>query len=326
MQTSDMKTPVVEGVYLGERFDLNAHYGAVFAPYADRIRLRSPGEIDDPESIRFALAWYPADDAFTAYPNLKLACSIAAGVDSILACPSLPDAAYVTRVQDDSQADLMAGFAAWQVVWHHRNMGFYLDRQAKSIWEHQDFDAAPSPCDYTVGLLGYGLMGRAVARAVAAMGFPVVAAARSTPTTPSPAGVSFETGMGSVERVAARAQALINVLPLTPATEGILNKDLFDLMPRGARLIQIGRGEHLVDADLVAALDSGQLGGASLDVFHTEPLPPDHPWWTDDRILITPHQASDSSRHLMAKQVVQAACDVALGKAPKNTVDHSRGY
>lgn len=326
MKALDVNTEVVEGVYLGGRYDLEDFYSRFFTPHRDRVRLRSPKDIDTPESIQFALTWYPANDAFQPYPNLKLACSIAAGVDSIISCKSLPPDAYVTRTQDDNQADLMAGFAAWHVIWHHRNMGFYLDRQSRCQWEHQNFDTAPSPRNYTVGLLGYGLMGKAIAGAIAAMGFPVVAAVRSTPSETPPPGVRFEVGDDSAMRAAAQSQALINVLPLTPETLGILNADLFAVMPRGARLIQLGRGEHHVDADIDAALASGQLGGASLDVFHTEPLPPDHPWWKDERILITPHQASDTSRHLMAEQVVQAACDVAAGRKPRNTVDRTRGY
>ncbi|WP_417674952.1 NAD(P)-dependent oxidoreductase [Roseibium sp.] len=326
MNHVDATSTLVEGVYLGERYDLEAFYSRYFEPHADRVRLRRPKEIDNPEAVRFALTWYPAADAFTPYPNLKLACSIAAGVDSIVGCPSLPPEAYVTRVQDDNQADLMAGFAAWHVIWHHRNMGFYLKNQAQGIWKHQNFDIAPSPRNYTVGLLGYGLMGKAIGRAIAAMGFPVVAAVRNAPEDEQHPGIRFEIGDDAVMRTAAQSQALVNVLPLTAATKGILNAELFAAMPPGARLIQLGRGEHLVDEDLDAALNSGRIGGASLDVFHTEPLPSDHPWWKDERILITPHQASDSSRRLMAEQVVQAACDVAAGRNPRNTVDRTIGY
>ncbi|WP_417694633.1 NAD(P)-dependent oxidoreductase [Roseibium sp.] len=321
-----MRDAPVEGVYLSGVYDLQEIYAHHFAPFADRVRIRLPKDIEDPSKITFAVTWLPTADAFDAFPNVQLACSIAAGVDSIVSCPSLPDHVHVTRVQDDNQADLMAGFAAWHVIWHHRNMGFYLDRQAKGVWEHQNFDRAPSPKDYTVGILGYGLMGKAIGTAVAAMGFPVVAAVRSAPSDPAPAGVTFETGEGSIQRVAARSSALINVLPLTEATEGILNRQLFDVMPKGAVLIQLGRGRHLVDADLDAALDSGQLAGASLDVFHVEPLAEDHPWWRDPRILVTPHQASDSSRALMATQVTEAACSVARGETPAHTVDKRRGY
>lgn len=321
-----MTDSVIEGVYLGQAFDLEETYGRYFAPHADRVRLRRPEDIDNPSDITFALTWLPAPDAFDAFPNVKVACSIAAGVDSIIHCPSLPAHVDVTRVRDDDQADLMAGFAAWHVIWHHRNMGLHIKRQAESTWERQTFENTVSPRDYTVGLLGYGLMGKAIARAITGMGFKVVAAVRSEPKDQDLPGVSFEIGADSIQKTAARSQLLINVLPLTDATKGILAKPLFDLMPKGARLVQLGRGAHLVDADLDDALNSGQIGGASLDVFHVEPLPSDHPWWKDERIVITPHQASDSSKAVMARQVVQAACDVAAGKRPANVVDRTKGY
>jgi glyoxylate/hydroxypyruvate reductase len=141
-----------------------------------------------------------------------------------------------------------------------------------------------------------------------------------------PAGVSFESGEDAVLQVAARSRILINVLPLTHATRGILNARLFSAMPMGAALIQLGRGEHLVEEDLTRALDSGRLAGASLDVFRKEPLPPDHPWWRDPRILVTPHQASDSSPVLVADQVSRAALDVAAGRRPETAVDRANGY
>lgn len=315
---------VIEGVYLSSKLDLEELFADVFSPYADQVRIRLPRDIEDPSRIQFSVAWYPEKEAFTPYPNLRLVSSIAAGVDSLINCPSLPASAHLTRIRDDAQADMMAGFAVWQVVWHHRNMGHYLQRQAFSTWDQQNLSVSPK--DYTVGVLGYGLMGKAIAEAVAALGFPVVAAVRKQPSEAPTAGISFETGASSVERVAARSQALINVLPLTPQTENILDEDLFNLMPTGARLIQLGRGQHLVDEDLDKALASGQLGGASLDVFRTEPLPEDHRWWRNDKILITPHHASDSSAAIVAKQVTEAAIAAVNGRVPENTVDRTQGY
>src|SRR3990170_3121482 len=119
---------VVEGVYLSTALDLEELYGEAFAAHA-KVRLRHPHEIHEPEAVRFALCWRPADEAFDPYPNLGLASSIAAGVDSIVNCPSLPQKVVVTRVRDGNQGDLMAGYAAWHVVWHHRNMARYLNHQ-----------------------------------------------------------------------------------------------------------------------------------------------------------------------------------------------------
>lgn len=317
---------VIEGVYIGNRFNLEKLFGKVFADYSDQVRLRHPHEIEDPEAIRFALAWHPDDDAFTPYPNLSLVSSIAAGVDSLVSCPSLPQTAHVTRIRDEAQADLMAGFAVWQVIWHHRNMGQYIRQQSTPKWWQHPLDTPPK--DYTVGILGYGLMGKAIARAITAAGFPVVAAVRTSKTNDadSEIGVRFETGAGAIQRVAAQSQVLINVLPLTPETENILNADLFNQMPHGARLIQLGRGQQLVDNDLDTAISTGQIGGASLDVFRKEPLPEDHPWWSNEKILITPHQASDSSRALVAQQVTAAAIETVAGRVPPNTVDRNQGY
>ncbi len=317
---------VIEGVYLSTVFDLEKMFGRHFEPYAGEVRLRRPEAVDDPAAIRFALAWHPAAEAFAPYPNLGLAHSIAAGVDSIVRCPSLPGQVQVARVRDNSQADLMAGFAAWHVVWHHRNMRHHIVHEARCEWSRQDVAGFIAPRDCPVGILGFGLMGNAIARAVTAMGFPVVAAVRNAPSGAVPAGVEFECGDGAAERVAARARILINVLPLTPQTRGILNARLFSAMPEGAVLIQLGRGEHLVEADLLAALGDGRISAASLDVFATEPLPRDHPFWQDERILVTPHQASDSSPDLMARQVVEAARDVVSGRRARTAVDRTNGY
>ncbi len=316
---------VIEGVYLSTAFDLHALYGHALAPHAEAIRLRHPHEIDDPEEIRFALCWRPADDAFLPYPNLRLANSIAAGVDSIINCPSLPENALVARVRDEDQGDVMAGFAAWHVIWHHRNMRHHIVHEAKHEWARLIPSIMKPPRETPVGILGFGLMGRAIARAVTAMGFPVVAAARNAPRETMP-GVRFESGEGAAHRVAEQAAILINVLPLTGETRGLLNLDFFNRMPQGASLIQLGRGEHLIEADLLRALDSGRIASASLDVFDVEPLPKEHPFWADERILVTPHQAGDCSPHRMAEQLVRAAQAVVAGEIPETVVDRSNGY
>jgi glyoxylate/hydroxypyruvate reductase A len=175
-------------------------------------------------------------------------------------------------------------------------------------------------------VLGFGLMGQAIARAVVAMGFTVVAAIRGKPPATPSAGVCFESGPDSVRRTAAKAHMLINVLPLTPATRDVLDAKLFATMPAGAVLIQLGRGEHLVEDDLILALDNGWLSAASVDVFRTEPLPGDHPFWRDPRIVVTPHQASDCATALVAEQVAQAALDVVAGRRPQTAVDRGNGY
>lgn len=323
--TSEHKE-LVEGVYLSANLDLKDIYERYFEPFAQRVRLRLPEEIDDPARIGFALAWYPPDDAFLPYPNIRLVSSVAAGVDSILKCPSLPKDAFVTRIHDEDQADFMAGFAVWHVLWHHRKMYKNVRDASEHIWDRIDFETFTVPRKTTVGILGYGRMGAAVARAVSALGYQVVAAARSTPKSGDEPGIRFETGDGAIDRVASVSNILINVLPLTEQTVDILNARLFALMPKGAALIQIGRGQHLVDDDLDAALETGQLSGASIDVFRKEPLAQDHRWWRDPRILITPHQASDSAPGLVAEQLISALDNIASGRRPKTAIDRAAGY
>jgi glyoxylate/hydroxypyruvate reductase A len=182
-----------------------------------------------------------------------------------------------------------------------------------------------APSRRPVGILGFGMMGRAIARAVLALGFPVFAASRMQPHEQEP-GITVLSGEDAIQRVAEHSTTLINVLPLTDATRGILNKSLFARMPRGAVLIQLGRGDHLVEPDLDEALDSGQLSAASLDVFGTEPLPPGHPWWTHPKILVTPHLASDTSPEFVAGQVVQSLGEVLSGQVPFNAVSRASGY
>lgn len=315
----------IDGVYLSSTLDLAGMFASAFAPFADKVRLRTPDAIDDPEAVRFAFAWLPPVDAFRRYPNCVMVSSIAAGVDSLLGCPSLPANAIVTRVRDDAQAQLMAGFAVWHVVWHHRNMGAILSDVREGAWRWRGTPLDLAPAGRPVGILGFGLMGRAIARAVAALGFPVFAASRGPVSDVLP-GITVVSGADAVQRVAEQATTLINVLPLTQATRGILNRDLFARMPRGAVLIQLGRGSHLVEADLDPALESGQISAASLDVFATEPLPPGHPWWRHPKILVTPHLASDTSPEFVAAQVVQSLGDVLAGRIPFNAVSRSNGY
>ncbi|MGJ8605919.1 MAG: 2-hydroxyacid dehydrogenase [Marivita sp.] len=325
MNQTALKTrdDVIEGVYLCTALDLPDLFGAAVADQPG-LKLYRPDEVPDPARIRFALVWRPAPDAFDAYPNIDLVQVIAAGVDGVLRNPSLPAQATVTRVHDDEQAAIMAGFAAWHVVWHHRQMGHYLAAQAQATWDRTTIKTLRPPSQVCVGILGYGLMGQAVARAVTAMGFPVMVATRTTGD--SGPGVTRIAGTEAVHKVAAQSDILINILPLTQATQNILNADLFARMPKGAALIQLGRGPHLVEDDLLAALDSGQIGGASLDVFRQEPLPADHPFWTHPNIVVTPHEASVTSPRAVSDTLARSVQERMAGQRPAAAVDTSTGY
>jgi glyoxylate/hydroxypyruvate reductase A len=313
----------IKGVYLSSTVDLKAEYGEAFKLFSDILHLRTPQEIANPSEIRFAVSWKPADNAFAPYPNIEMVCSIAAGVESILKCPSLPADVIVTRICDPDQAYMMAEFAVWQVIWYHRNMRQYLINESNHLWHW--VDRRPTR-DCTVGVLGFGTMGQAVARALVSLGFPVVAACRTARNKPDYPGITLLSGPNSIPNTAARSNILINLLPLTVETQFVLDADLFAAMPRASVLIQIGRGEHLVEDDLIAALDNGQLSAATLDVFRSEPLLSDHPYWDDPRIMVTPHDASESGVSVVVQQVATCIAELAQGKVPRFAVDRGRGY
>ncbi len=312
----------IEVVALSRVFDLPRLFETEGVP----VRILRPSEVVDPALIEAAVAWLPEDGAFDAYPNLRMVSSIAAGVDSILSCPSLRPQIVVTRIRDSRQADLMAGFAAWQVVWHHRRMGDYLANQSRRLWERSFRPAAPETVK--VGVLGYGLMGRRCAEAIAAMGFRVVVARNSAVAADEtvPAGIEIISGREAVSIVAGQADILVNVLPLTETTRDLLNRDFFRLMPKGAVLIQMGRGEHMIEADLLEALDSGHLSGASVDVFRQEPPPEDHPFWLHPRIVVTPHKASDTTPAEVMRQIAENFIALREGRVPPGIVDRTAGY
>ncbi len=316
----DMTLPTrITVVALSETSDLVANMAEVADP---RVHLLRPNEVEDPSLVTCALAWLPADDAFNAYPNMRMVSSIAAGVDSLIACPSLRDDIVVTRIRDEEQARMMAGFAAWHVVHHHRQMGTYIDNQATQTWD-RSFRAVMAS-NVTVGVLGFGLMGRQTARALATMGYKVIGASRSG-GEPEP-GVEILSGDGAIAETAARSDILINLLPLTAQTRDILNAELFSTMPKGAVLVQLGRGEQLIEEDLLAALDSGQLSAASLDVFRLEPLPKNSPVWTHSKVVITPHKASDTTRSEVLRQLADNYAALVQGLTPPGAVNRGAGY
>ncbi len=313
----------VEGVYLCDHLDLPAFFGPAMDQLND-LKIYAPKDVPDPARIRFALAWRPGARAFAPYPNLSVVQSIASGVDGILSSASLPAQAEVTRVRDPGQAHVMAGFAVWHLVWHHRQMGTYLRNAASGIWKRTSFGDLVAPADLTVGVLGFGLMGRTIAEAVARLGFNVVAASNSDRAGTEP--IRVVSGSEACQRVAAQADFLINVLPLTSATKGLINADFLEGMKPGAVLIHLGRGEHVVEDDLLAALETGAIAAASLDVFATEPLPQGHPFWSHPRVLVTPHEASVLPASAVVTSLRQSVDEMQSHKPLTLAVDRRKGY
>lgn len=313
-------TQAIHGVYLSETLDLEKVYG--FALKEKDVVLHRPEDVHDPAQIAFAICWLPGDAAFDPYPNLSLAMSIGAGVDALLAHPGLRSDISIARVRDPHQAALMAGYAVHEVLHYERGFSQMMENAAKRHWQALPMRA---PEQAVVAVLGNGTMGRAITDGLRGLGFSVQVACRSMPDDPH-ADVRYYTGATSNCDAAEGADYLINSLPLTLATENVLNTELFARMNPGSRLIQIGRGEHLIEADLTAAIENGQLAGASLDVFRTEPLPDDHPFWDNPRIRITPHIASDSMPEIVRAQVVETARALRDGTPMRLRIDRSRGY
>ncbi|ABD06355.1 D-isomer specific 2-hydroxyacid dehydrogenase, NAD-binding [Rhodopseudomonas palustris HaA2] len=306
---------------VSDRLDLRGFLGTDFARIADRIEFvdhRTDGANAD---IRLAVAWYPPDDAFAHYPNLRAVCSIGAGVDNITACPSLRADIDVVRIVDSAQAQMMSGFVLWHVIWHQRRFATYLAQQRDAVWQRI---RQRNPREVPVAILGYGEIGQKVAADLAALGFPVMVWSRSPKSTP--AAIRGFHGREGLAAMLGETEVLVNLLPLTQETQGILDGELFDRMRRGGYLIHVGRGEHLVDQDLLAALDSGQLAGAALDVFAAEPLPPTHPFWRHPNIVVTPHDASDVSVDSVAATLVATANAIRAGRRPPHAIDRARGY
>ena len=316
-----MSAARLTGVCLCDRIDLPALMGPAFAARAPHLALLAPVEISDPAAVDFALSFDPGDDAFAPYPNLRAIVGVGAGVERILACPSRPRGLPVIRQIDADQADQMAAFAVWHVVHWHRRMDLRLAAQARGDWMRPDVPA--SPRRFPVGVLGLGHLGRRIAAACAGLGHPVRGFSRSP--GPKIDGVDAFHGDGLADFLAG-TRCLIAVLPLTDETRGMLDARLFAGLPEGAFVVNLGRGDHVVEADLLAALDAGRLAGASLDVFAEEPLPETHPFWRDPRVLVTPHMASDPEPEAIAEATAAALADLAAGRRPRGQVDETAGY
>ncbi|SPP98231.1 2-hydroxyacid dehydrogenase [Bradyrhizobium vignae] len=307
-------------VLISSRLDLRRYLGMELSFIADQLDLVDQEE-DGQADVCLAMAWHPQDDAFSRYPNLKAVCSIGAGVDNIVRCRSLRPEIDVVRVVDPGQARMMAGFVTWHVIGHQRGFADYYEQQRNRVWRPRPQRSADS---VPVGILGHGQIGGKVATDLALLGFPVMCWSR-TPKSMSNAARSYH-GPRGLAAMLENTEVLVNTLPLTHETRGILDAQLFAKMQRRGYLIQIGRGEHLVEADLLAALNKGQLAGAALDVFATEPLPTSHPFWTHPRITVTPHDASDVSVRAVATTLLATADAILAGNRPPHAIDRARGY
>jgi glyoxylate/hydroxypyruvate reductase len=272
------------------------------------------------EDVRYALAWRPQPGVLAQLPNLRAVLVLGAGVDSVLAEPALPPDLPVLRLVDAGLVEPMAAYALHAVLHFQRRAGAYLRQQAHAVWQPRQ---QLPPQRWPVGVMGLGTIGRAVAQRLAANGFPVSGWSR---TPKQLDGIEAFAGRDQLPRLLERSRVVISVLPLTPQTAGILDAAAFAAMPEGSYLVNIGRGDHVVDGDLLDALDSGHLAGAMLDVFREEPLPAAHPFWRHPRVVVTPHVAAPTVAADAQAQVVENIRRLERGEAPTGRVDRARGY
>jgi glyoxylate/hydroxypyruvate reductase A len=300
--------------------DSPSDWARAFAKLMPGLELRAWPEVGRREDIEVALVWRPPRESLLALPNLRLIASLGAGVDHLFRDTVLPDGVPVTRFVDDDLTAMMTEYAVLNVLACHRRLPEYLELQRRLEWRE-----LPQPLarERKVGVLGLGVLGAAAAQRLAGFGFAVAGYSRSPKALP---GIEGFAGPEALKPFLARSEIVVNLLPLTPATEGILNREAFAALPRGAMLINLGRGAHVVEADLAAALDSGQLAAAVLDVFRTEPLPLDSPFWRHPRVIVTPHVASITNPESGARKVIANLARVRQGLPPLDQVDPTVGY
>ena len=294
-------------------------------PWLQGLRAALPGAeiaIWEPGAPQadYALVWAPPQQFIDEQAaGLKAMFNIGAGVDALLSI-EVPAELPVYRLEDAGMSVQMAEYVAQAVIRFFRGLDQYESDMAQGLWQHQ---RNPRRVDYPVGVMGLGKMGERVARALTVFDFPVQGWSRSPRELE---GVSCFSGMDGLDAFLSSTRILVNLLPLHDETRDIINARTLALLQPGAYVINVGRGGHVVDADLIAQIDAGHVSGAMLDVFREEPLPEAHPFWKHPRITLTPHT---SARTLAADSIAQIVGKVAAmsrGEPVSGRVDLQRGY
>jgi len=291
---------------------------------ADQV-LTDPSPVELQE-IEVALVANPPAGTLAALPRLKLIQSLWAGVDRLLSDPTLPPNVPVSRMVDPAMTQAMAETALWAVTGLHRDFFGYAARQAAQQWQPLPQKRAD---EVSVTVLGLGTMGSTVAARLSLLGYRVHgwhagAAAGGHRRTPLP--LPAASGAAALPGLLSATDIVVNLLPLTPATRGLIDARFLSALPVGASLINLARGGHVVEADLLAALDSGRLAHAVLDVFEQEPLPGGHPFWHHPRVTVLPHIAAQTDPRSAAQVAAQNVDALRHGRPLAHLVDRQRGY
>ena len=267
----------------------------------------------------YAVVWAPPQAFFDEQAQLKGIFNIGAGVDALLKLRLSPHA-VVVRLEDAGMAVQMAEYVCQTVIRHFRDLNAYADDVRAGHWT---FYKPRQRSDFSVGVMGLGVLGARVAQALTHFEFPVNGWSRSPKVLD---GVRPFVGAAQFHDFLSASRVLVNLLPLTPETANILNREHMGRLQPGAYVINVARGAHLVDDDLLALLASGHLAGAALDVFRTEPLPPEHPFWRHPKIILTPHTSARTLRKDSIAQIAGKMAALQRGEPVAGIVDPARGY
>ncbi len=277
-------------------------------------------DVEHKTKVQYVVAWNHPKHVLDSYPNLKAVTSLGAGADHLLKDDSLPESIPICRVVSPSLVRQMKEYVLCAVLNYQRNIHRYVRQKQKGVWEPHPNKSSD---DFTVGIMGLGELGRPAATQLASLGYRVRGWSKSTKNIDS---VTTFAGQDELEEFLSDSTVLVCMLPLTVETEGILNLETFKKMNKPGYLINVARGEHLVEEDLVYALDKEWLEGATLDVFAEEPLPERHSFWNRDKIMITPHVSSLTPPDEVAEEIVQNYKRALSGMELRNKVDRNKGY
>ena len=289
------------------------------AQHAPDIQLHLWPEIGDPQEIEVLIAWQPPETLMETFPNLKVLLSVGAGADQF-DLAALPPDLPVVRMIEPGLTQGMVEYVTFAVLGLHRDMVRYLRQQREEKWLAHSVKPAATR---RVGVMGLGELGQAALRQLASFGFDCAGWSR-TPRELD--GVECFHGAARLGAFLSRSDILVCLLPLTAETRGLLNRDLFSQLPRGAALVQAGRGAQLSHQDLLDALDSGQIGAAVIDVTDPEPLPPAHPFWRHPAIWLTPHIASQTQNESAVAALLENLRRYQRGEPMIGLIDRTRGY
>jgi D-3-phosphoglycerate dehydrogenase/glyoxylate/hydroxypyruvate reductase A len=298
----------------------SAQYVDPLRAIAGSVPVWTPEDAHDPAAVEAILAWRMKPGVLAQYPNLRVLCAVAAGVDKLLRAGDIPPQLPVTRVVDPHQCQQIAQYVVAVTLRFTRELPRYEQQQARALWErHRPRTAAHC----RIGVLGLGSVGRAIAQAFVPLGYPVAGWARTPRELP---GITTHAGDDGLRALLAGSDVLVCALPLTPQTRALLDRRTLSQLPGGAFVVNVGRGEQLVEADLRALLDECHLAGAALDVFEREPPSADNWVWSHPKVLATPHIAGEVSRTIVAQQTLEALQLARAGRPQPRAVDKSAGY